>query len=75
LEAETSAEAEGMAGAMEDAGASEPGALAGSVASPELAEETGLAEEATGALLEAAGAATPPPLEKSTTAGPGQVNV
>jgi hypothetical protein len=88
LEAGISAEAEGIARP------SEPGGLATSVASPELAEEMGVAagselpaEEATGvsSTLDAAGAATPPPLEaagtvtppplaKSTTAGPGQVN-
>jgi hypothetical protein len=91
LEAATFDEAEDMAGALEDAGPSEPGGLATSVASPELAEGMGVAagavlpfEEATGvsdtleaagaATLEAAGTAAPPPLEKSTTAGPGQVN-
>jgi hypothetical protein len=67
LEGETSGEAEDMAGALEDAGPSEPGGLATSVASPELAEGIGVAagselplEEATGVsdTLEAAGAAT-----------------
>jgi len=88
LDAGTSAEADGIAEASED------GALATSVASPELAVDAGVeagseppTEEATGALLEAAGAlleaagalleaagAAAPPFEKSTTAGPGQVN-
>jgi hypothetical protein len=83
---DASAEGEGIAGP------SEPGGLATSITSPELAvdaavaagseipteEAIGVSLEAAGAAtpppLEAAGAATPPPLEKSTTAGPGHVN-
>ena len=74
---ELEAEAEGM----------DAGELATSAAAPELAVDAGVeagsespTEEATGALPEAAGAlleavgAAAPPFEKSTTAGPGQVN-
>jgi len=94
LGVDATAEAEGIAGP------SEPGGLATSVASPELVVDAGVAAgselpaegatgvslEATGAAaleaagaatpppLEAAGTAAPPPLEKSTTAGPGHVN-